>query len=227
MKVGGWAGVSVFVILVTASLMVLDAPQYTDSVADHRTWFANNQTKIAFLTWLLPLGYLLVLLFASGLRSLLGPADSASKGMWSRFSFAAAVMMVSAAGVGWAFWAVLGLDDVLALASDATVRALSALFIVIFSAIVAAAQAAFMFGASVVILRSGVMARWIGWLGSGVAVLTVLASLWRTSGDPEGLINPTSLPGGFLVWTLIVGITMIRSNPATSSTEETSPTGRN
>lgn len=73
--------------------------------------------------------------------------------------------MVSGSLVGWAVWAVLGLDDVLAVASDETVTTQFALITVIFSAIVPCGQAAFMGGASVVVFQTGVMARWIAWWG--------------------------------------------------------------
>ena len=219
-QVAGWAGVVYSVIIVAVLVLIIDAPTFSDSAADYRDWFANNETQIAWVTFGLPIAYALVLLFASGLRSFLEHADSASGCMWSRLSFAGAITMVSVSGVGWAVWAVLGLDDVLAVASDGTVTTMFALITVIFSAIVPCGQAAFMGGASVVILQRGVMARWIGWFGVAIALTMFAGSLWRVSGDPEGLLGPPPqmlIP--FVVWTLAVAITMIRARTGEPSPE--------
>ena len=135
-QVAGWAGVVYCVIIVAALILIIDAPTFSDSAADYREWFANNEAELEWLTFGLPIAYALVLLFASGLRSLLEPADVTNQGMWSRLSFAGAVTMVSTSLVGWAIWAVLGIDDVLAVASDETVTTLFAMITVIFSAMV-------------------------------------------------------------------------------------------
>ena len=217
--VAGWAGIGYAVIIVAALVLIVDAPTFSDSAADYREYFSTNETQIAWLTFCLPIAYLLLLVFASGLRSFLESVDGADEGMWSRLSFAAAITMVAVSAIGWAVWAVLGLDEVLTVASDETVTALFAFITVIFSAFVPIGQAAFMVGASVLILRSGIVARWIGWFGLAVSVLMFAGSLWRVSGDPEGLLGPPPqalIP--FVVWTVVIAVTMIRSStPAPSA----------
>lgn len=219
-RVAGWAGVAYSVIFLALFLIIGTPPGFTDTPAEYREWFVDNEAQIALLTFGLMLAFALILLFASGLRNILGPADDTNQGMWSRMSFAGAIMMVSMAGVGTAFWAVLGLEEVLASASDETVKALSLFDTVIFTAIVPWGLAVFLVGASVVILQSGVMAKWIGWLGSVLALLVVVGSLWPFTGDPEGFFGIVGLigfPPGFLIWTLAVAITMIRSSNSTAS----------
>ena len=169
-KVTGWSGVAFVVLFLVGLIVGGDGPSLEDSAADVREWFEDNEAVVAWTTWSGALGFaLLFLLFASGLRSLLGPADANNEGVWSRLSFAGAVATVAIGGAASAFWAVLGLEDILAAASDETVRTLAAFDTVVFAAIVPWGMAVFLLGASVVILQSGVMAKWLGWLGLLIA----------------------------------------------------------
>lgn len=219
-QIAGWAGVAYVVIFLVLFFIVGTPPGLDDSAAEYREWFVDNETQITILTAGLMLAFALILLFASGLRALLAPADATNEGLWSRFSYAGAVMMVAMAGAGASFWAVLGLEEVLATASDETIKTLEIFDKVFFTLIVPFGLAAFVLGASVVILQSGVLAKWIGWLGIAITVLVVVGSLWPLSGDPEGffgVVGFLAFPPGFLIWSLAVAITMIRSsNTATS-----------
>ncbi|MDH3540341.1 MAG: DUF4386 domain-containing protein [Acidimicrobiia bacterium] len=216
-KVTGWAGIAYVVIFLALFAFTAQPASLTDSAAEFRQWFVDNETSVAVVTFGLSLAFALVVVFASGLRSLLGPVDEDSAGMWSRVSFVGAVMMVAMGGVGLSFWAVLGLEDTLAAASDDTVKTLAHFDTVIFSAIVPWGMALFVLGASLVILRSGVMSKWLGWLGLFVAGVAVVGTLWPFSGDSEGffaIIGLIGFPPGFLIWSLWAAISMIRMDGA-------------
>ena len=152
----GWSGV-VFVVVFLASIMfVADGPTLNDSAADLRRWFEDNEAQVAWTTWSGGLSLaVFFLVFASGLRSLLGLADASDEGVWARLSFAGAVLIVAIGGVKAAFWAVLGLEDLRSAASDETIKTLAAFDPVIVAAILPWAVAVFLLGASLVILRSG------------------------------------------------------------------------
>jgi len=212
-QVTGWSGVA---FVVTFLVMVVFAggsgPVLADSAADVREFFEDEEAAVALSTWGAALAFLLFfLLFASGLRSLLGPADAPNEGVWSRLSFAGAVAI---GGAGSAFWAVLGQEDVLAAASDETVKTLAAFDSVVFTAILPWGMAVFLLGASVVILQSEVMAKWLGWLGLLVTLLFVIGTLWPFTGDDESFLGLLVFIGfiGFLIWTLGAAISMIRSD---------------
>ncbi len=74
--------------------------------------------------------------------------------------------------------------------------------------------AIFLLGAAAVIIRSGVLPKWIGWLGTAVAVIGVVGASWILSGDSEGFLGAglgtISFLGGH-VFTLAAAIAMIRS----------------
>jgi hypothetical protein len=61
--------------------------------------------------------------------------------------------------------------------SDDTLIALNGLDQIIFVSIMNWAGAIFLVGASVVIIQSGVLSKWIGWLGLLVALAGVVGSL--------------------------------------------------
>ncbi len=214
-KLTGWSGVAFVVIFLASELPLADTPALEDSAGDVRQWFEANTTQIAWTTWGVALAVgLLFLLFASGLRSHLEPADANNAGVWSRLSFASAITMVAIAGGKAGFWAVLTQEDVLSAATDATVKTLSAIELIMLGTIIPWVMAVFLLGASVVILQSGIMAKWLGWLGLLAAVLFVIGSLWLVTGDEESVIGMLTLVGyvGFLTWTVGAAISLIRSD---------------
>jgi hypothetical protein len=214
-KVTGWSGI-VFVVLFVVGLVIAgDGPALGDSAADVREWFDDNESAVAWITWSGALGFaLFFLLFASGLRSILGPADAANEGIWSRLSFAGAIVFVALGGAGSAFWAVLGQEDVRSVASDGTVKALAAFDTLIFGAVLPWGIAVFLIGASVVILQSGVMAKWLGWLGLASTLLIVIGTLWPFAGDDESFLAILTFIGLplALIWSLGVSIEILRSD---------------
>jgi hypothetical protein len=190
------------------------------SAAEVREWFEDNEAMVAWTTWSGALGFsFLFLLFASGLRSILATADDRNQGVWSRWSFAGAIAFVAVGGVGSAFWAVLGQEDILAVASDETVKVLAAFDTLIFAAVVPWGIAVFLLGASIVILESGVMARWLAWLGLAVGLLFAVGTLWPFTGDDASFLAILTLIGfiGFQIWLLGAAIEMIRADSTSAS----------
>ena len=214
-KIAGYAGIAQVVVFLGLGLTIFDSPVITDSADEVRQYFTDSADTINLFNYGAPLASVVFfIIFASGLRSVLGPADSASGGMWARVMFAGAMIQAAVGLVGLTFWGVLAQEDILAELTDGTVLALNALDQILFFAMMNWAAAIFLIGASVVILRSGVMATWIGWLGVVLALAGVIASLWTFSGDSGGFFE---IPGtisflGTLVWTVAVSVELIRSS---------------
>ncbi len=219
-KVAGWSGLATVVLFVVGLFLGGEGPAFSDSAADVREWFEDNEAMVAWTTWSGALGFaFLFLLFASGLRSILGPADDGSQGMFSRWSFAGALTFVAVGGASSAFWAVLGQEEIRAVASDETVKTLAAFDTLLFAAVVPWGIAVFLLGASVVILQSGVMAKWLAWLGLAVGLLFAVGTLWPFTGDDAGFLAILTLIGfiGFLIWVLGASIAMIRTDSTSVS----------
>lgn len=221
-RVTGAAGVLWAIVVLVAFFFVFgDTPAIDAPVADLREYFADD-AQIHLANWLIALAFAgLFLPFASGLRSLLGPADAADAGVWSRTSFAGAVTAVAVGGAGAAFWGAAALGPVEEL-SDSTLRALVNLDAVLYAATLPWALAVFVGAASWVILRSGVLWTWLAPLGFLTALVLVVGSLWPIDGDPEGFLGILGFIGLnlTLLWGLLTGIAMIRNRSVTASAVE-------
>lgn len=213
-KIAGYAGIAQVVVFFGLGLTIFDSPDITDSADEVREYFTDSADTINLFNYGAPLAFVVFfIIFASGLRSVLGPADSASGEMWARVMFAGAVIQAAVGSVGLIFWGVLAQEDILVDLTDGTVLALNALDQILFFAMMNWAGALFVVGASIVILRSSVMATWIGWLGVVLAVAGVVAPLWTFSGDSGGFFEVPSTISffGTLVWTVAVSVELIRS----------------
>ena len=219
-RVAGAAGIGFAVSFGVTLVIGATGPIYDDPVADVREFFVDNDTRVHLSTLILALGFVFFLLpFAAGLRNLLAPADEADEQMWSRLSYTGAALAAAIALVGSAFWEVLSQGTAEDL-SDEALLVVARLDTVSFLVVLPWALALFIAAASVVIVRSGVLAKWIGWLGAAGALLLVIGTLWIFSEDDESLLTVLTLIGLAItvLWALTVGITMIRSDqPVTTS----------
>jgi hypothetical protein len=217
-RIAGLAGIVFVVLLVVTFIVGGRSPAYDDSAAKFREFFVEDDTSVHLTSWLAALAFVFFFLpFASGLRNLLASADKADEQMWSRLSYTGAVLAVAIGGVGSSFWEVLSQGTAEEL-SDDTLVALARFDTVIFASVLPWALALFLAGSSVVILRSGVLARWIGWLGTAGALMLVTGTLWVFTEDDENALVVLIYIGlpVTLLWVLVVGITMFVSDrPAT------------
>ncbi len=99
----------------------------------------------------------------------------------------------------------------LSAASNETVKTLAALEVVMIGTVLQWSAALFLLEASVVVLQSGVMAKWLGLL---VALLVAMGTLWPVTGDEESFLGILIFIGiiGFLIWALGAAISMIHSD---------------
>ncbi len=214
-QIAGLAGVLGTVLFVGLGFMIFDGPSLGDPADDIRTFFTDSQTEIALFTWGMPLAFgVFFLLFASGLRSFLAPGDADTGGMWVRYSYTGAVVQAAVGLVGLTYWGVLGQEKILVDASDDTLRALSGLDTMLFFQIMNWPGAIFLVGASIVMIRSGLMPQWLGLLGCAIAAAGAVSGLWVFSGDPGGALGGGLGTVSFLgtqIWILVTAVMMIRS----------------
>lgn len=210
-RIAGYAGVA-FGAIVIVGFVIGQQPVYDDSAADVRKFFVDDDVAIHTGTWLAGLGFVFLFLpFAAGLRSLLAEADDGDHEMWARLSYTGAVLATAISIVGLSFHEVLSQGTAEQL-SDASLVALSRFDTVIFLALLPWAMGLFLTGAAVVIIRSGVLARWIGWLGAVGALLMAIGTLWVFGEDDESALALVAAIGLLIpfVWTLVVGVKLIR-----------------
>lgn len=218
-KLTGWSGIGFVLVFVAVEGPLADMPRFSAPSDEIRAWLASNSDQIAFGLWitLVAVG-VLFLLFASGVRHLLEQHDSADR-IWTRSSYAGAIAMFAIAGAKSGFWVVLTHDDVLPGLSDELVLVLYMLEVMLLTTALVVAMAVFPLGASVVILRNGAAARWLGWLGLGTATLGAIGAVWPVTGDETGALAGLAFVGwlGWLTWIVGVSIGLVRTRTAESA----------
>jgi hypothetical protein len=208
---GGIAGI----IFAIGALVVLifiqgSGPVVGDPIAEMREFFENDAASYFVFIWIGSLLYVFAFLpFASALRSLFA-ADDIDAGIWSRLSFAAAILVVAVVGIGTVFWSALALNGPSGF-SDSTVAAFVSADAIAFYALTPWAFALFLVASSVVVVRSGVMWKWLGYLGLLAALLLVIGAFWVLDGDPSGALAIVGMIGFFagLLWSLLAGYVLM------------------
>lgn len=224
-RLAGVAAIVLVVLFVVILVITGDSPAYDDSADKVRDFFVDSDTQVHLTTWLGALGFVFFLLpFAAGLRNLLASTEQQGDRFWSTLSYTGAVLTVAIGGGGSAFWEVLS-QGVAEDLSDETLVALARFDTVVFAAVLPWGFALFVSTASLVIVRSGVLARWIGWLGLVAALAMVIGPLWVFSEDDENFLAIVTFVGMAVVmlWILITGIAMLRptGEPARTGTGDT------
>lgn len=207
----GIAGIGFVVMFVVVNALGSADPGYSNP-SEAREFFVDSDMQVHLVTWLGALAAVFCFLpFAAGLRSLLVPAEVAEDDLWSHLSSTAAVLVVAIIVIGSAFWEVLSFGAAETL-SDATLVALSRFDAVIFLAMLPWAVALFLVSSAVGILRSRMLARWIGWWGAIDALVLIIGTLWIFGEEQESLLGGFSFVGLALyaLWVLVVSIAMLR-----------------
>lgn len=216
-RIGGMAGVGFFVLIVALLIAEGSTPTYESTATEIREYFVDNDTRLHLATVLGSLAFVFFLLpYAAGLRNLLASAEERGEEMWSRLMYTGAVLAVAIAGATTVLWETLNQGGAEEL-SDETLVALARFEWVAWGAMIPWVFALMVGAASVAILRSGVLPKWIGWFGAVVATLHVLGTMWVFTEDDESLLAIIQFVALAIgpIWNLAVAIMMIRGDEQT------------
>ncbi len=207
--VSGIAGVLFVVVSLAASFTNAEPPAYDSDQDVIVAWLADESDRyrtghviagLTFLVFYFP--------FVAGLYARLREAEDAPR-IWSRTALAGAIMSPAAGTTAGAF--IVGVTllegDV---SPDVATFAMAANF---YAYVVSGAYAGvFALGASVVIIRTAVFPRWLGWAGAAVAFASICGIASIVEDDPEGVFAAISGLAwlGFFLWSLLVAIVLIR-----------------
>ena len=212
-RVGGIAGIGFAATYGVILALGGDVPSYDDSAVELRQFFVDSDLDVHLTTWLAALMSVFFFLpFSAGLRKVLAAAEAGTESLWSRLSYSGAVVAATLTLAGSAFWEVLSQSAVDQI-SDDTLVVLARFDRVFFLGLLPWAIALFLASASMVIVTTGVMARWIGWLGGSTALVLVIGTLWIFAEDGDAVFAGLGLMGMVMsaLWVLVVGISMLRS----------------
>jgi succinate dehydrogenase/fumarate reductase cytochrome b subunit len=195
-----------------------DAPDYGASDQDWTNWADDNQWKSRIAAFAMLLAGFFFLHFAATMRSVLGAAETTSRGsaQLARVAFAGAV--TGMAGMAMAIVTIAGATsegaDVEPVVSQAVATASAGPFLV-----AAMGFAAFLVPAGLLTLRSGVFSRWVGIVAlvGGVAFLVAFLAVIDGLGQ-DSLFGFGFFPGvlALVIWSIATSIATHRAlaNPA-------------
>jgi hypothetical protein len=208
-RISGCTGMLFVALSLIASMTNVQPPVYDQDQATFAAWFAENGRRfrtghfvagIAFLLFYFP--------FFAGFCERLQHAEG-TPAIWSRVAWAGAIMSPAAGTVSGSFIVGTALLGASVSPDVAAFGAAGSFYAYVVSG---ALSGIVMIAAAVVILRTGVFSRWLGWSGAVVGSAAILGSAALVENNPTGLfatINGLAWLAYFL-WIAAVSIELMR-----------------
>ena len=215
-RVGGIAGILYLVLFIAGISVQGEVPQFDKPVDEIRDWFADNGEQYLVGDYMVGLAFMLFFLpFLASLRGLLARVEG-EPAVWSWVAFSGGLALLIIGATASVFWGTLAYGfGVAENADDETIRTLMYLDVAGF-AMLPLGFVPFVLGASLVILRTGVLWRWLSLIGLIAAVFSIIAGASTLTSDPDGALGGIGFIGflAFLLWILLVSINMILKQEA-------------
>jgi hypothetical protein len=208
-QISGVAGVLFVVTFVISAVMSGDTPTFADDGEEIAAWFSENSdtyllsdfiTGIAFIFFYFP--------FLNGLYNVLR-AGEGEPAYWSRIALSGGLLFPIAGLAAGIFQVALALvegqvsPEVASFAMAASYHGFAG---------VGALTAVLMGAASICILTTGVLWKWLGWLGVLLAIAAVIGSASTLEKDPEGPLGIFGIISflGLGIWILAVSAGLLQ-----------------
>jgi len=207
------AGGIVFVVLVLVSAFLPGAPPSTsDPARDIAKYFTDHSDAIRQASFLGIIATLPIVWWTAAMYRMLERATgNARLGVMAAVGVAIATVGGGVSSIVFAVVAMVGVDGSGGLAGTKFFYLLGTNL----TALVAIGTALVVGSVSAGILRTGMMPKWIAWLGALVALLSVVGSLIGVSGNDAVMVVLFASFLTFALWLVIVSIIMLRK-PATT-----------
>jgi hypothetical protein len=214
-RAGGIFGILFAILFIIGPVALTgDTPTRDDSIEDIRAYFEDDGdlylvgdylAGIAFVFFFLP--YLVIL------RWVLGSGEGTPPiGSW--LTVLGGLVMTIIGGAGSVFFGALAIaaDDpeIYAQIDDASIRLIMEMSSYVFTGFTFG-MALFVASASLVVLRTGVLWRWLAPVGLIIAVLLVIGAAWPIEGDDEGALATAGFIGAplTLLWIILSSVNML------------------
>jgi hypothetical protein len=201
-------GILSVVLYVLDDALTYNLPPINASAGAVLSYAMNNSTQLLIFVYMWGATVALTVCFLTGLWSLLRQHEPSSE-----------VLTTLALGSGYMIWAIVlaGLTPVLLLGYRATALEASSAKMMTDLALLGASLSAFPTAVSVasfstVILRTSVVARWIGWFGFVVVIAHLIAAgAFAQSGFlSTAVVSVFVAPPLYFVWVLFISLTLLR-----------------
>lgn len=220
-RLAGILGIGFLVLFIASIIGQGDTPMSNDSADDIRAFFVDNRDQYLITDFLIGIAFVFLFLpFAACLRSVLAQAEG-EPGVLTRLFFAGAITTLAIGGAGSIGWGTLAMSAGDEAIDDGSIK------LMMYAGDYAFAAIGFGFAltalaASLVMVQTGVVAKWIGYVGLAAVVLNIIGAAWVIDGDPEGAIAIIGWIGMivFGVWVLSISVMLLRQSSPSAITAE-------
>jgi MFS family permease len=183
------SGVLAVLLIVAAFIIGGESPEADDSLREVVSYYTDNDTDIQWASALLALGAFFFLVFSTALSDMLRLARPQSA-VASRLTLAGGIVFVVGATIfaGLSFTAADVAEDI----APSGLQTLNALSMDMFFTVIVG-TAAFMFGAGIASLKSGLLPKWLAWVAIAIGVVAL---------TPVGFFGFLALG----IWSLIASV---------------------
>lgn len=220
-KVGGMFGVGFVILFIIGPIFLSgETPSRDDSIEDIRAYFTDDAELYLASEFIAGIAFSLFFLpYVVTLRWVLGSGEGWPP-IWSWLTVIGGVLTFAFGAAASVFWGALAISASNPEVDDTAVRTLMELDTYAFT-FWAFPLALFVGAASLVILRTGVLWRWLGAIGLISAVLLIISASWPIDGDEEGALAIGGFIGfpGVALFVLISSINMIMLKEEPAPTE--------
>ena len=210
-RISGIAGLLFVVLSLVASGMNVQPPSYDQAPAAFVAWFAENSQRFRIGHFIAGVAFLLFYFpFFAGFCERLREAEG-TPAIWSRVAWAGAIMSPAAGTTSGSFIVGTALLGGGVSSDTAAFGAAGSFYAYVVSG---ALSAIVMIGAAVVIIRTGVFWRWLGWAGASIGLAAIGGAAALVENNPAGLfatINALAWLAYFL-WIFALSIALIRAH---------------
>ena len=216
-KISGIAGILFVALSFIASGINKMPPMYDKEISTFVSWFSENGEWYRFGHFLAGLAFLLFYFpFFAGFCEILKKAEGELT-IWTRVTWAGAIMSPAAGTIAGAF--VMGIALLNGNASpEVSQFGMAGNF---YAYTVSGAYGGIaMIGSSIIILKTGVFKRWLGWTGLVIGSAAIISIGTLIENNPQGLFATTN---GFtwlayFLWIAVLSIELIRMPEIKSKT---------
>jgi hypothetical protein len=208
-RAGGAAGIVFIILFIVGNAITGEAPTWDDPIEEIRAYFSEDDDAYLIGDYLNGLAFVSgFLIYLVHLRSLLA-AGEGSPAIWSRLALIGGVLCVLMGAAGSLFWGALAFGGAEGL-DDSTLQAFMYADAYGFS-LLSFGIAVFIGAASLVVIGSGILWRWIGWFGLVVAVVSLIAPLYVLEGDNDSALGTLGFISflGFAFWVFASSVSML------------------
>jgi hypothetical protein len=216
-RLGAGLGIVFVALQLGLGAVVGGAPALDAPATEIQSYLVDDGVNVLLAATMGTLSAFFFILFLGSMRTFLRAAEGAP-GSLSTVAFGAGLVTITLATTAGLPTVALAWDDTAALADPGLVQAawnLNTLALVP----IGSSAGAFCLATAAIILRARVTPAWVGWIGVLAGVVSVIATLFLVTDDPDSPFGTPANLGGFLLAMLFILLLSISMTTRLAKTE--------